>query len=190
MAAQRNGRILLRIPGELHGKLRDASRREEISLNGLLNRIIARGTSIPTHASEVDQPNNELVRRIRHSLGDDLEAIVLFGSAARREESALSDVDLLIVLSAGKNLTSDLYHRWAHAFSQPSDRRLSPHFAALPLDVQKVGSLWFEAALEGVVLWDRSERTGKLLMDLRGQMAEQKLLRKWSHGHPYWVRTE
>jgi hypothetical protein len=66
--------------------------------------------------------------------------------------------------------------------------RLSPHFVHLPDDVEGAGSLWYEAAMDAIVLFDREGRISRFLRSIRRSMAEGKLQRKSAYGHPYWIK--
>ena len=69
-----------------------------------------------------------------------------------------------------------------------SEPFLSPHFAHLPPDVHRAGSVWLEAAVDGSVLSDRGHRINRFLRRLRVEIASGGLVRKLAYGHPYWVR--
>jgi hypothetical protein len=115
-----------------------------------------------------------------------LEALVLFGSAARGEMWEHSDIDLLGVVRAGLPIRREWYAAWDAEIGPPTPR-LSPHFVALPRTAQNVGGLWLEVAMDGVILWDPRWRVAQLLASLREQIAAGAAVRRWAHGHSYWV---
>jgi len=134
-----------------------------------------------------ESPSSELVGRIRALAGDSLEGVVLFGSTARGEARGDSDVDLLIVLSAVSTLRRDLYRQWDAQFGDATPA-LSPQFVRLPSGAEGAGGIWYEAAIDGVVLWDKAGAVAGRLRDLRKAIAEGRMRRRYLHGHPYWVR--
>ena len=70
-------------------------------------------------------------------------------------------------------------------------RTVNPHFVHLPRDPLSCGSLWFEAALDGIVLFERDLAVTRFLQeDVRRAVADGLIVRKSSHGHPYWVKQE
>ena len=60
----------------------------------------------PLTAAALTEKQRETVRvftsRLRHALGDDLQAVWLYGSRARGEAHAESDVDLLVIADGGR----------------------------------------------------------------------------------------
>jgi len=195
-----SGRFVLRISPELHEKLRRAAAREECSLNELCARLLRKGLltadggggqGVARIASEIVP--DALLDRTARVLGDELEGVVLFGSAARAEMWDTSDVDLLLVLRQHATVSRELYERWDTEIagrSAPFSHTISPHFATLPGDVRNVGGLWLEIALHGVVLWDPYLRVAKFLSRLRQEIAAGAVVRRLVHGQPYWVRAE
>jgi predicted nucleotidyltransferase len=120
-------------------------------------------------------------------LGDDLEAVVLFGSQARGEARAGSDVDLLVVVSERREIDRSLYRLWDECNGATV---VNPHFVHLPGDVFEAGSLWFEIAIEGIVLEDREGNVNRFLSRVRRAIANGQIRRGSVHGRPYWVKQE
>ena len=143
------------------------------------------GPGEPRSGAELPVPLQE----IQTLLGDSLRGILLFGSAARGEERQSSDIDLLIVVETSLPLTRSLYGLWDRGIEGASGSAISPHFVHLPDSEGKLGSLWYEAAIEGIVLYERDACISKLLRRVRRSMAEGKVQRKSAYGHPYWVRS-
>ena len=125
---------------------------------------------------------------IQHLVGAPLLGVLLFGSTARGETRDSSDVDLMIVVDAQLPLTRSLYAGWDQSLDKTGSSRLSPHFVHLPGSAEEAGSLWLEAAVDGIVLFDREGAIARLLRAIRRSMAEGKVQRKSAYGHPYWVR--
>jgi predicted nucleotidyltransferase len=132
------------------------------------------------------EKGEQWVDQARQIAGDDLEAVVLFGSEARGQSRPSSDIDLLIVVKRRLDLSRDLYRRWD---DQATDRRMSPHFVHLPHDVSTAGSLWFEVALDGVILYQETLRISEFLHSVRKAIADGFIRRRYTHGHPYWVKS-
>ncbi len=116
--------------------------------------------------------------------------VVLFGSAARGEARADSDVDLLLVLAPKAALRRGLYRRWDELFAEGAmGRELNAHFVHLPEAVHQAGSLWLEVAIEGRVVMDREGRVARLLVALRRAIAAGRFVRGTLHGQPCWRRA-
>jgi predicted nucleotidyltransferase len=129
-------------------------------------------------------------QRIAQLWGEPLEGIVLFGSQARGETWDTSDIDLLIVLPEGTPLIRSLYDRWDHQVAPYFDRRVSPSIVLCRSDASDVGSVWIEAAVDGVILLDRAGRIAHMFEQIRQDIATGKLLSGETHGHRYWYRPE
>jgi predicted nucleotidyltransferase len=132
-----------------------------------------------------------LLDAVERSWAGELVGVALFGSAARGDATAASDVDLLVVLEPGTRIERSLYDRWDEIVTsggRRDDRRVSPQFVALPASASDAGGIWLEVAREGIVLGDRDRRLARFLIGLRDLVAEGAVSRKTVHGHPYWVR--
>jgi predicted nucleotidyltransferase len=184
--AEASGKFVLRLPPRLHAALKRRAKESGMSLNGL---CLAALQGLVGTGERGGHPGTQVpLEQVRGLLGDSLSGVLLFGSAARGEARESSDVDLLIVVDSGLPLTRVLYDRWDHAFSPIDASRLSPHFVHLPEDEASAGSLWYEAAVDGIVLFDREDRISRFLRGIRRLMAEGKLQRKSAYGHPYWIK--
>ena len=183
--AQASGRFVVRMPARTHAVLREEARKRRLSLNALvLERIGAHGPALDGRASGVD------IAPILDAYGNRLAGVVLFGSAARGEQTEASDTDLLIVLKPGNAVTRGVYREWDRGVAGKLPHNVSPHVVEAPGDIEALGSLWLEIALEGRVLYDRDGSVGKALVRLRERIADGRAIRRWSHGHPYWVRKD
>jgi predicted nucleotidyltransferase len=131
-----------------------------------------------------------LVRSLVENWRESLVGLAAFGSVVRGEAGPGSDVDLLIVLEPGSRIDRTLYHRWDTLLAglrTPSGGRVEPQFVALPPSPDAAGSLWLEVAREGRVLFERQGRLTRLLIALRDRMMSEAVVRRTTHGHPYWV---
>jgi predicted nucleotidyltransferase len=186
-------KILIRIPEEQHRALKEHAARSKRSLNAAcvlaLEASLAR-ESFPPSAHRERGPGDPVpLDAILAEFEPDLAGIMLFGSVARGSAGEHSDIDLLLVLYPSGNLNRDLYHRWdSFAKRTGISNRLSPHFCRLAESCESVGILWFEVALEGIVLWEREWMVSRVLARLRHFMLENNIHRRLSYGVPYWVK--
>jgi len=159
-----------------------------MSLNAYCTRLLeahAGPASFARSTPVTEQP--AWLRSLDKILNGSIVGVVLFGSVARGEERVGSDIDMLIVLQPDTVLSRQLYDRWDQLGAGPS---LSPHFVHLPSQVEDVGSLWLEAAIDGIVLLDQDLRIAKVLGKVRREIARGRFERGMAHGHPYWKRNE
>lgn len=183
-----SGRFVLRIQADLHRRLRREADQAGLSLNRFCAKLLDEGTignrlALRTAAPEIPE--------ILSSWEDKLEGIFLFGSVAREEAGKSSDVDLLFVLRDGVELSRELYRKWEEESERRSwNRKLSPHFVKLPASESDAGSIWLETAIDGIAIWDRDGKVSAFLSTLRHAIAEGRIRREYSHGHPYWSRAE
>jgi len=178
-----SGRFLLRLDPALHARLREAARESEVSLNEYCVRRLA------THSAGITPRTGPAlaVGRAARLVGRDLIAVAVYGSWARGEAMAGSDVDLLVVVAPSVRLARGLYRKWD---AEPVDwdgRPVEPHFVHLPDPLEMVAGLWAEVALDGIVLFDDELRLSARLVQVRRDIAERRIVRRTSHGQPYWV---
>ncbi len=124
----------------------------------------------------------------------ELVGIVLFGSRARGESTAGSDIDLLLVFNPGFRLSRRLYTEWdsmlKDSLEETPRREISPHFVVLPAGPVEAGGLWYEIAIEGTVVWEQALRVSRLLTSIRKAMIRGDIERAIIHGHPYWIKRK
>ena len=145
------------------------------------------------NASSSNQKFEGFKKFLKSKMKTDLVGIVLFGSTARGTASTNSDVDLLIVLDSNEVVSRDLYDCWDDYIAQHNALELkqySPHFSPLPKVALRTEGIWLETSLDGIVLWEENFKVSRFLATIRKAIAEQKLVRKLSHGHPYWILVE
>jgi hypothetical protein len=116
--------------------------------------------------------------------------LVVYGSFARGELAAGSDVDLLVVLAAGVPITRSLYREWDGAVPSWNGREIDLHFVHLPDPADRVSGSWAEAAVCGIVLYDRDLAVSRRLIAIRERIAAGELTRKMAQGQPYWVHED
>ena len=181
-----SGKFIIRMPPRLHDRLKKFSSRQAQSLNEacvqLLNQALQKSDS-----AESDDFKRHVLTVLRDKLKEDLIACALFGSVARGEATASSDVDLLIVVGESLAINRSLYRQFEDRLETWLGLPLSLHFVHLPQPEARHGSLWLEVAMNCKILFDPEQRLQNLLLNIREQIAEQKYRRKKSSGVPYWL---
>lgn len=172
-----SGKFVLRIDPKMHKSLKEEAKEKGESLNALCLSKISQSSNL-LHASALTAIITEFSPR----------GVVLFGSAARGEARASSDIDLLIVLEDSTPIDRDLYKRWDKIMGGNS--KYSPQFVHLPSVRGDIGSLWLECSIEGEILFDREYSLKNELVRIRSQIADGHYQRKLSHGHAYWIKKE
>lgn len=125
---------------------------------------------------------NGVVWKLRQGLGDDLVAVVLFGSRARGEAREGSDWDVLIVANSlpGRTLERAIQLK----------RMLPPDYcgevsllAKTPEEfVSNLPDLYLDIALDGVILYDTDDFMAERLRALKS-LIRRKGLRREREGH-------
>jgi predicted nucleotidyltransferase len=178
-----SGKFVLRVGAELHQKLRDAASAKAVSLNQYCLEQLSRSFFPTTSDPTLDSVVSEVARR----WGSEFVGAVLFGSAARGELNTSSDIDLLVVIDAPP--TREHYDAWDRSLPKKLGVHvINPQFVRLPSTPSDAGGIWYETALEGIVLRDRKNAIHRLLAGIRELMLDGKIQRKLVHGHPYWIR--
>jgi predicted nucleotidyltransferase len=181
-----SGRFVLRIPSELHLTLRKLASLRGVSLNELCLRALKNYLAeIGAEESSEVKGEGPWLKALKDMLGESLLGVILFGSTARGEERIGSDIDLLVATDTDLPLTRSLYELWEQKL--PGNVH-SPHFVHLPVRIEDSGSIWFEAAVDGIVLYERGRRISRFLSRIRRAIAAGRLERKIAYGHPYWIR--
>jgi HicB family/Nucleotidyltransferase domain len=179
-----SGRFVLRLSRGLHAALRAAAREAGVSLNDYCARKLA------TRAGDPASPEaSAVVERAAALFGEHLLGVVVYGSWVRGEATASSDVDVLVVLDAGAPLTRALYRQWDAEPVTWEGRPVEPHFVRLHGSAAPATGLWAEAALEGVVLFERGFAVSRRLAAVRGDVVAGRLVRRLAHGQPYWAEV-
>lgn len=189
-----SGKFVIRMPGDLHGRLRDEAARSGQSLNQLC--VAKLQASVQSSSGEA-LPHAELISadstaEIVQQFHEELIGLVLFGSTARGDATGDSDIDLLLVLETGTRIVRDLYRKWDDCFPKARDAqdsdRISPHFVSLPGRFQDAGGLWYETSIDGLILWEIDRRVSRFLSTVREAMGRGEIRRRMVHGSPYWIK--
>lgn len=179
--AAASGKFVLRLDARLHGLLRGEALAAGASLNDWCGRTLAAPGAGGIEAA------SGVVLTIRSRLGNDLVGVIVYGSFARGELSTASDVDLLVVLGKGVPITRALYREWEGAVPDWNGREIDLHFVHLPTAADRVSASWAEAAVCGIVLYDRALEVSRRLIGIRERIAAGELVRRMCQGQPYWI---
>ncbi len=179
-----SGRFVLRLPPALHRALQAAARAARVSLNEYcVRRLAASGPSLAAGEGAA-----ALVARAAALFGEALAGVVVYGSWARGDATPTSDVDALVVVDPSVPLTRSLYRSWDEEPVLWQGRPVDPHFVHVP-GPRAGGSVWGEAAIDGIVLFERSHELSVRLARVRRDIAEGRLVRRLVHGQPYWTEA-
>jgi hypothetical protein len=178
-----SGRFVLRLEPEVHAALQAAAKLARLSLN----EYCARKLSAPLGAVQLG-PAALLVQRAAEIHGADLVGVLAFGSWARGEAGPQSDVDVLVVLDAQRPLTRALYQAWDEEALAWHTHAVQTHLVHLP-EAGAAGTVWAEAAIDGIVLFERDLSISRRLALVRRDIAEGRLVRRTLHGQPYWSKV-
>ena len=181
-SAQRTARVLLRLPADLHRTLVKAA--DGVGLS--FNEFCVRRLRVPSDAHGLSAVRALVVSRARAVVGDRLAGVLVLGSWARGEAAATSDIDVLIVIDAKIALTRDLYRAWDVAPLSFEGRAIDAHFAHLPAAGAGPTAVWCEAAVDGIVWYDRDGAIAIRLGEVRRAIADGRVVRAVVHGQPYW----
>ena len=179
-----SGTFVLRLDPRLHAVLRHEAVAAGTSLNEWCSRSLAAPGAAGLSAAA------EVVVMIRAGLGADLLGVVAYGSFARGELAAGSDVDLLVVLSEGVKITRALYRQWDGVVPAWEGREIDLHFVHLPDGDDPVSGTWAEAGVCGIVLYDHDLLVSRRLIDIRSRIAGGELTRRMAQGQPYWIHEK
>jgi len=180
-----SGRFLLRLTPGLHATLRSAAREAGLSLNDYCARRLA----APSGSLDGLRGASTVVERAAELFCEDLIGVVAFGSWARGEAVASSDVDVLVVVEGSAPITRALYRRWDVKPLTWEGRVVEPHFVRLAAVEAPATGLWAEAAIDGIVLFERGSRLSARLAEVRREIVAGRLVRRLSHGQPYWAEV-
>lgn len=120
----------------------------------------------------------EVVSKLREGLGDNLVAVVLFGSRAREEAHEGSDWDLLVVARRLPERTLERAIRLKQMLP-PCYRGEVSLLAKTPEEFTAgLPDLYLDIALDGVILYDTDEYMAKRLQALRELIRREGLRRE------------
>jgi hypothetical protein len=174
-------RILLRIPSQLHDAVKARAESAQISMNALLEHLIARGLQ----AGHDDFTGSEILDLAKREFGAKFLGLLLFGSRARGDVHDTSDTDILMVVDDSIVIDRALYRSW----DQRMPNTVSLQIAHLPSAPREAGSLWLECALDSRILHDPTGRIAEFLQQAREYITSGHVVRRITHGQGFWVRV-
>ena len=178
-----SGRFVLRLAPGLHAALRRAASDAGLSLNDYCARKLA----APEGNLAALWGASAVVERVAELFGESLVAIVAYGSWSRGEAVVGSDLDVLLVVESDAPITRALYRTWD---SRPpvtwDGHTVDPHFVHLREKGDSTTAAWAEAAIDGIVLFERGLRVSRQLSEIRREVVAGRLVRRVVHGQPYW----
>lgn len=174
-------RVLLRLPAPLHRALSQSAAAEGLSFN----EFCVRRLGAPAHPEDSSLVRTIVIERAREVFGDRLLGVLVVGSWARGEAAAESDIDVLVVVEPATPLTRDLYRTWDERPLAFEGRAVDAHFLH-PSDHGAPTAVWCEAAVDGVIWYDREGRVASRLAEVRRAIADGRVVRGIVHGQPYW----
>jgi predicted nucleotidyltransferase len=133
---------------------------------------------------------------LQEVLGDRLVSVVLFGSVARGQATASSDIDLLVVV---KDLPQSRFAR--RRLLDPAYARVAPALARLmgegipaavtdvirtPEEAARPSLLYLDLTEDAVLLIDRDGFFEAVLDRMRDSLRRLGARRLWLDGMPYW----
>jgi predicted nucleotidyltransferase len=119
-------------------------------------------------------------------VGEHLLGVVALGSWARGQAAADSDIDALIVIDPAVPLTREIYRAWDRTPLSFDGRAIDAHFVHSSAQGASPTSVWCEAAVDGLVWYDRDGRLTRRLAEVRRAIAEGRVVCGFAHGQPYW----
>jgi predicted nucleotidyltransferase len=175
-------RALLRLPADLHRALVRAAAAHGLSFN----EFCVRRLGAPASPHDASTARTSVIDRARATCGDRLVGVIVLGSWARGEAAAASDVDVLIAIEARTPLTRDLYRAWDREPLTVEGRNVDAHFTHVPERGAAPTAMWCEAAVDGIVWYDRDGAVENQLREVRRAIAAGHVVRAFAHGQPYW----
>lgn len=129
---------------------------------------------------------NGIVSKLREGLGDDLVAVVLFGSRARGEEREGSDWDILVVACRLPGRTLKRAIRLKRMLA-PEHRGEVSLLAKTPEELMSnLPDLYLDIALDGVILYDTDGYMAKRLRFSKALILRKGLRRGREDGDLIW----
>jgi predicted nucleotidyltransferase len=174
--------MLLRLPTHLHRELTRSAAARGVSLNEYCVRRL-RAPAMPQDTSPLTAM---VVARARTVFGTRLAGVLLLGSWARGDAATSSDIDVLIVVDRSVPLTRDLYRVWDREPLTFEGRAIDVHIVHSPSSGAAPTALWCEAAVDGLVWYDRDASVARHLAETRRAIADGRVVRAVVHGQPYW----
>lgn len=120
----------------------------------------------------------EVASKLREGLGDDLVAVVLFGSRARGEAREDSDWDVLVIANSLPGRTLERTIRLKRMLPAAYRGEISLLAKAPEEFMSSLPDLYLDIASDGVVLYDTDDFMAGRLRSLRGLISRKGLRRE------------
>ncbi len=177
------GKLLLRLPVELHGMVQSSAKAAALSVNEYcVRRLAAPGPSLAPAGPWLD-----VVTRSARMFGTQLVGVIAHGSWARNDAGSESDIDALVVVDRSVPLVRATYSTWDADPLTWEGRTVDVHFVHLPDEGSGLSALWYEASVEGLVIHERTGELSAQLLAARQVIAAGRVVRKVVQGQPYWT---
>lgn len=186
MGATRSGKFVLRMEPALHARLARRAADEHRSLNSVCVALLE-DALVPGASARLPYGLQSLLE-LQNGLSGDVLGLVMYGSQARGEARADSDIDILVVLADSRPITRSLYTELDSISTW--DGRVSLMLSHLPSEPTRPSGLWLEVSQDGLVLYDRHGIVQPTLAAVRRVIASGRVVRRESHGQGYWVHAE
>ncbi|MBI5653813.1 MAG: nucleotidyltransferase domain-containing protein [Chloroflexi bacterium] len=145
-----------------------------------MDRLLEKTNRVTRRSAILDRA----VARLRDALGDNLVGIVLYGSYARGEARADSDIDLLVI---ARGLPAQWYDRQIFLHAPLDTGEDMPTILVLgktPTEFEEqFPSLYLDIGLDGVILYDQGGYTKRKLARIRQIIQDAGLVRERLNDH-------
>jgi hypothetical protein len=88
---------------------------------------------------------------------------------------------------ASRPITRALYREWDRVPLEHDGHSIEVYVVGMPMHEGAPGTVWLEAALDGIVVLDRDGRIARHLGRVRRDIATGVRVRRRAHGQPYWT---
>ena len=179
--------ILLRTDKELHQQLLKEAQKRQLSLNEHCTQRLSLPSSLEGNEWT---PARQVLQAASRLYGEQLIAVLLYGSRARGTAHTESDWDFLLVMQKSVPLKRSLYQLWDEKFSSFDRERVEVHFVHLPDKTSIATGFWGELALDALVLFEQAFAVSQHLNRVRREIADGTIVRRLTHGQAYWIHRE
>lgn len=150
-------------------------------MNSVLVQAIQDGLS----SGGIEGSESRIIEMAKSQFGSSFVGLLLYGSKARGDAYDTSDTDILLVVDQSVRIERELYRQWDSTL--PTD--ISINISHLPSTAREAGSLWFECALDGRILFDQTGILRKRLDEIKELILSGAFVRRTTHGQGYWIAT-